>query len=139
MHVKIAIIKKQGIDVSSYESALKKTFLLDQKNPDIVFVFGGDGSMLLSEHQYPGIPKIGFSKGRLAFLMQEECAQLKEVLRRIEKGDFVVEPQFDGGENFSHGLARVSLGGRYWHGGLARGGKIGYIDKKGRYVWEPTD
>jgi hypothetical protein len=44
------------------------------------------------------------------------------------KGEMAVEPAFDIGWEFSNGLARVSVGG-----------KEGYIDKKGKYVWEPTE
>ena len=40
----------------------------------------------------------------------------------------VIQPQFDKGWPFVNGLARVKIGK-----------KIGYIDKKGNYVWKPTD
>ena len=43
-------------------------------------------------------------------------------------GDVVIEASFDDAESFWNGLARVTIG----H-------KIGYIDKSGKYVWEPTN
>lgn len=89
--MRIAIVKRPGLDTAAYEALLKKRFTLDKKRPDLVFVFGGDGSLLSSERAYPGVPKLGFSKGRVAFLMQQECGKLKAVLDRIEKGAFEVE------------------------------------------------
>lgn len=39
-------------------SQLPKDFILDEKNPDIVLSFGGDGTFLLTENKYPGKPKL---------------------------------------------------------------------------------
>jgi len=56
------------------------------------------------------------------------------------QGRMIIEPQFDAAEPFRYGLARVNLGGRYlidreyWHGG-----KWGYIDKTGKWIWTPTN
>ena len=46
-------------------------------------------------------------------------------------GTVVIKPQFDWAECFSGGLAEVEI----HHGGL----RIGYINKKGDYVWNPQD
>lgn len=37
---------------------LPKEFILDTNFPDIVLSFGGDGTFLLSEYKYPGVPKL---------------------------------------------------------------------------------
>jgi hypothetical protein len=42
-------------------------------------------------------------------------------------GKMVIPPQYDDYGGFSEGLARVKVGD-----------KKGYIDKTGKYVWEPT-
>ncbi len=91
MLVKIAVVSKPGVILEKYEAQLRRTFKVDQRSPDIVFVFGGDGTILFSEQKYPGVPKVGFSKGRLAFLMQDKCESIGNCLKKIEKGDFVVE------------------------------------------------
>ncbi len=44
-----------------------------------------------------------------------------------KSGALVIEPQFDGAEGFSEGLAAVKLDEKY-----------GYIDKAGEWVIEPT-
>ena len=43
------------------------------------------------------------------------------------KGKFAINPQFDQAGDFDHGLAPVWLGDRQ-----------GYINREGRYVWNPT-
>jgi hypothetical protein len=43
-------------------------------------------------------------------------------------GKMVIEPRFDEAAEFLDGLARVKTGG-----------KVGYIDRKGSYVWAPGD
>jgi hypothetical protein len=55
-------------------------------------------------------------------------------------GTFVVAPQFDAAFGFSEGLAPVNLGGTpdtTWT--RVDGGKWGWIDKTGKYVWEPSE
>ena len=42
-------------------------------------------------------------------------------------GKFVINPQFDEAESFNNGLAWVKAGGRF-----------GYINASGKYVWNPT-
>ncbi|HUW18683.1 MAG TPA: WG repeat-containing protein [Sedimentisphaerales bacterium] len=44
-----------------------------------------------------------------------------------KKGDFAIEPKFDLAGQFTEGFAKVAIGD-----------KLGYIDKQGRYIWEPT-
>jgi hypothetical protein len=43
-------------------------------------------------------------------------------------GAVVIRPQFDGAHMFCQGLAQVKVGTKW-----------GYIDKTGKYVWEPRD
>ncbi len=45
-----------------------------------------------------------------------------------KKGKVIINPQFDFAWNFSEGLAYVGTGGKY-----------GYIDNTGKYVWNPTE
>lgn len=52
------------------------------------------------------------------------------------KGKMVIEPQFDGVNDFSEGLARVNIGGK-WNGYYLVGGKYGYIDQTGKLVIQP--
>ena len=48
------------------------------------------------------------------------------------KGAFVINPQFDRASSFENGLAKVELG-------KGVEAKIAYIDKTGRFVWNPAN
>lgn len=45
-----------------------------EKNPDLVFVIGGDGTVLYSEHAYPGVPKVPIGFGRVSFIADVKSA-----------------------------------------------------------------
>jgi len=51
----------------------------------------------------------------------------------------VIKPKFADGKEFSNGIAKVNIGGKRTPSGLIVGGKWGYIDKTGKYVWKPTE
>jgi len=58
---KIAIFGKTKESTAQLRQEVKKYgFVLDQKKPDIVISYGGDGTFLRSERAYPGIPKALF-------------------------------------------------------------------------------
>ena len=49
-------------------------------------------------------------------------------------GNIVIEPKFEDAGYFDQGIARVTVGDYYPEHKSA----IGYIDREGNYVWEPT-
>lgn len=49
-------------------------------------------------------------------------------------GKMIIPERFSGTYGFSNGLAAVFTGGYYFQGK----GKMGYINKKGEYVWKPS-
>lgn len=66
--------------------------------------------------------------------------------------NITIKPQFDGVKPFSNGLARINIYGTpashcsgtvpddwFWHRHSVSGGKWGYIDKTGQYVWTPRE
>lgn len=64
-------------------------FEIVKKNPDFVVSFGGDGTVMLSEAEYPGIPKIILRNSRVCKL----CSPLDndEVLKRVRLGKYTIE------------------------------------------------
>lgn len=60
-------------------------------------------------------------------------------------GKFVIEPRFNEAGSFRNGLAFVKISGYDAYeivdviGHFDREGKWGYIDKTGKYIWEPTN
>lgn len=47
-------------------------------------------------------------------------------------GHFVINPQYDNAWDFKNGLAKITVG-------KGDDAKIGYIDKTGRTVWQPSN
>ena len=59
--MKIAVYgKTPEIKTELLNAAKKAGFLYDEKNPDIVISYGGDGTFLWAERRYPGVPKALF-------------------------------------------------------------------------------
>lgn len=55
-------------------------------------------------------------------------------------GHVVIKPDFDDARDFSNGLAMVRFGGDFYDDFRSkRGILVGYIDRKGTYVWEPQE
>jgi hypothetical protein len=78
-----------------YEELLKNIkkseFRIDSKNPDIVVVLGGDGSILRANRVFPNsavLPIIKESFGALAELRQN---QFEYALEKIKKGEYQIE------------------------------------------------
>ena len=58
---------------------------------DLLFSFGGDGTLLRAAHQANGTPLLGVNIGRLGFLTKVEVTELTTVLEGIERGDYGIE------------------------------------------------
>jgi len=62
---------------------------------DVVLSFGGDGTLLNTAHEVGerGTPILGVNIGRLGFLAEIEEAGLQDSIRRLEAGDYRIEPR----------------------------------------------
>lgn len=60
---------------------------------DVIFVFGGDGTMLRALDLYVncGIPLLGINLGRLGFLLETETEELPEALDMLCRGEYGIE------------------------------------------------
>ncbi len=64
---------------------------LVEDDPQLVVVFGGDGTMLRAFHEFLGrVPVIGINFGRFGFLASIQPDELESGLRRALAGDYVV-------------------------------------------------
>lgn len=62
------------------------------KNPELVVSYGGDGTLLRAEHNYPGIPKLYIKNtrvGKLANVVSND-----EVLEKFFKGEYSIDETF---------------------------------------------
>ncbi|MBS3081115.1 NAD(+)/NADH kinase [Candidatus Pacearchaeota archaeon] len=72
--MKIYVIGKQKKEVEKLKRIIKElNYELNDKYPDIVLSFGGDGSLFIAERLYPGIPKLPVRDKSLCLL----CNRLK--------------------------------------------------------------
>ncbi len=82
--------KKQGI----IEKLRKNGFLVTEQNPDIIFVYGGDGSILNSEKLFPGIPKVPLQRSKICSKCRTyNVSGLGELLEKISSGNFRIKEE----------------------------------------------
>lgn len=63
-----------------------------EKNPDTVFVIGGDGTVLHSEHAYPGVPKVPIGFGRVSFISDVKSTDnLDIIVKRVLAKKYFLE------------------------------------------------
>lgn len=64
-------------------------FEIVESNPDFVVSFGGDGTVMRSESEFPGIPKIVLRNSGIC----KKCSALsnEEVLKRVFEGRYTIE------------------------------------------------
>ena len=65
----------------------------DKENVDVLFVFGGDGTVLRALDVYVGcdIPMLGINLGRLGFLLETETQELPQALDALVRGEYTIE------------------------------------------------
>lgn len=64
-----------------------------QSEIDMIFVFGGDGTMLqaMSAFAERGIPLLGINLGRMGFLLETEVDELSDALDLLARGEYDIE------------------------------------------------
>ena len=71
---------------------LKAGFKIVKRKPDFIISYGGDGTLMQSEHEFPGIPKI-ILKGSL-ICKKASCFSNEDILQKIKKGNFKIKECF---------------------------------------------
>lgn len=85
--MKILIFGKDGSEI---EGLLKRAdFEIVENKPDVVVSYGGDGTLMRSEFEFPGVPKLVLKGSHICKL----CAALpnEEIIKRLRKGEYRVE------------------------------------------------
>ena len=64
-------------------------FDLAGKNPKLIFVFGGDGSIMKSEEKFPGVPKVIIKKSKIC----KKCPLLpfEEIIKLVKGGRYKID------------------------------------------------
>lgn len=113
---KLLIMKKVtviGYDKNIVERALREHgFALDKFKPDVVISFGGDGSALMAEQLYPGIPRLTIKHSKIC----EKCIvseghDFSRIFDKLKKGQYNVteEMKVEGVVNEDKGKRLVGL------------------------------
>jgi NAD+ kinase len=79
----------------AYYGNIKKfraPFIYDETDPDVIFSFGGDGTMLGAIHRYENILHkvkfIGINTGRLGFFNDYSMDELPSIYESLKSGDY---------------------------------------------------
>jgi NAD+ kinase len=73
------------------EMAKKAGFKIVSKNPDMVASYGGDGTFMKAESEFPGIPKFALKKSKIC----KKCLDIpnEETLKKVFAGEYSVEEE----------------------------------------------
>jgi NAD+ kinase len=85
--MKISIVSKNNDEIEILKK--DKDFEIVEKNPDFVISYGGDGTLMKSEHKFPGVPKILLCDSGVC----KKCSPYsnEEILEKIKNGKYVIE------------------------------------------------
>ncbi|MDG6222147.1 MAG: NAD(+)/NADH kinase [Candidatus Bathyarchaeota archaeon] len=79
------------LDPSSVKEVLTaEGFEVVDKNPDFVVCYGGDGTVLFGEREYPGVPKLILKTSRVCRPYDYDPNKLREYLKKIKSGDYQI-------------------------------------------------
>ncbi|MBI4176662.1 MAG: NAD(+)/NADH kinase [Candidatus Aenigmarchaeota archaeon] len=75
------MVRKSGIKVS-------------RTRPDFVIAYGGDGTILIAERKYPGVPKIPIPKSRICGkCFNYSAGNLPLVLEKLKKKEYTIQKE----------------------------------------------
>ncbi len=90
--IKIAVVSFDNAK-EIFEMVKHAGFLVDDKKPDFVICYGGDGTILFAERAYPQIPKICLRKGERCKTCNHDIDLLPEILKRIKVGEYRIKEE----------------------------------------------
>ncbi len=87
--MKVGVFQKPGTKRSFKSNFKKHNLTLNSKNPEVVISYGGDGTFLLAEKKYPGVPKLLIKHSKIC----KKCSvgNLNHLLEDLSKGNYNIE------------------------------------------------
>ena len=89
--MKIAIVGRDSYVVRYYKRVLKKAGFIYSHKPDVVISLGGDGTLLLSERWYPGVPKLPIRDKSIC--VNCDWNSLHAVIKKIKDKKFSIKKE----------------------------------------------
>lgn len=88
--MKVALDGKDKESVRELEEELKKLGVEVSSEPDIVLSVGGDGSFLIAERKFPGVPKLAI-RDEESFCRVCGVSSLQEALNKLLQGKYTMK------------------------------------------------
>lgn len=89
--IKFAIVAREANVGKEIASVIKQRGHILSKSPQFVVSVGGDGTFLLAERKYPGIPKVQVRKDSICKTCVVEADHFEHLLTALEKGKYSID------------------------------------------------
>jgi NAD+ kinase len=84
---KVLVVSRQ--DTSKIKGVLAaEGFKIVEGNPDFIVCYGGDGTVLFSEREFPEVPKLIIKTSRACRKFDYTLDELKDILSKIREGNY---------------------------------------------------
>ncbi len=109
---KVFLYGKNSADIEPL--VLGAGFTIVKENPDFIISYGGDGTMMKAEAEFPGIPKVLLRNSQIC----KKCSVLSnpDVLTRVREGRYTIEKlmklQVQAGDKVLYGLNDIIIHNR---------------------------
>jgi NAD+ kinase len=113
-----ALLRMLDIKGTNPEAAAKFQ-LPTMADPDYIVVLGGDGTVLKSERDFPGVPKLCIGAGKLSFLSTVEAGSLKHSIDLFRAGRFKIDERLKIETKRTQALNEISF--------ISHTGKLAYF------------
>lgn len=87
--MRVAVVARDGAQQEAEDLVTSFGFILASDQPELVMSYGGDGTLLIAEERFPGIPKVPLRNSAIC----KKCSILPndELLAAISVGAYTVE------------------------------------------------
>lgn len=89
--MKINLIGKDPDKINNFKEKLSKLNVeYSEENPEIVIACGGDGTFLMAERRFPGIPKILLKDSNTCKKCCDLNLEIEEIIEKFNKGEYKI-------------------------------------------------
>ena len=89
--MKVALVSQNSYSIIKQLKSMKVKLV--KEDPDVVISIGGDGTILLSERLYPGIPKLVIKTSSTCRRCQYRPEQLRYILKLVMEGKYKIKEE----------------------------------------------
>ncbi len=87
--MRVALVSQHMEEAGALLAEQGGFFDVGEQDPEMVISYGGDGTLMLAEHRYPGVPKLYLKKSRIAKLAHQS-KENEVILDHVVKGEYTV-------------------------------------------------